>query len=165
MDRLWATWRMEYITGNKKSDECVFCSAPKQDNLEETLVLYKAEKCFVIMNLFPYNNGHIMVIPYRHISDITLLTEEEYTELMKLTQLSVKAIKKSLNPEGFNIGMNLGRPGGAGIADHIHMHIVPRWTGDTNFMPVIGDTRVISEHIEATYKKIRNALMEEIKNV
>ena len=164
MDRLWATWRMAYITGEHKDIGCVFCKAPKSTKDEEVLILHRGCHCFIIMNLFPYNNGHVMVIPYRHTSDVTTLTDEESLEMMKFVRLTTKVMKKTLNPEGFNIGMNIGRPGGAGIADHLHMHIVPRWTGDTNFMPVIGETRVISEHLEATYKKLYTALQEELKN-
>ncbi len=165
MDRLWATWRMAYITGeHKKESTCVFCDAPKHNNIEDVLILHKGKYCFVIMNLFPYNNGHVMVIPYRHTSDVTSLTYKESAEMMKLIRIMTKAIKQTLNPEGFNIGMNIGRPGGAGIADHLHTHIVPRWTGDTNFMPVLGDTRVISEHLETTYKKLYIALQGELKS-
>ena len=164
MDRLWATWRMAYITGEHKDIGCVFCNAPKSTKDEEVLILHRGCHCFIIMNLFPYNNGHVMVIPYRHTSDVTTLTDEESLEMTKFTRLMTKVMKKTLNPEGFNIGMNVGRPGGAGIADHLHMHIVPRWTGDTNFMPVIGETRILSEHLEATYKKLYTALQEELKN-
>ncbi len=164
MDRLWATWRMAYITGEYKNTDCVFCNAPKNTKDEEVLILHRGCHCFIIMNLFPYNNGHVMVIPYRHTSDVTTLTDEESLEMMKFTRLIIKVMKNTLNPEGFNIGMNVGRSGGAGIADHLHMHIVPRWTGDTNFMPVVGETRVLSEHLEATYKKLYTALQEEFKN-
>ena len=162
MERLWATWRMSYITGEKNKDGCIFCNKPQEDNDEENLILHKGKFCFIIMNLFPYNNGHIMVIPYRHIDSIILLTEEESIEMMYFIKLMTKVIKNTMSPEGFNIGMNLGQSGGAGIAEHIHMHIVPRWAGDTNFMPVISDTRVISEHIKDTYKKLKKALLEEI---
>ncbi len=164
MDRLWATWRMAYISGEKKKPACVFCEAINSENDEEVLILHRGTHSFIIMNLFPYNNGHVMVIPYNHTSDFTTLSKDEHLEIMSHTSLMIKVMKKVLNPEGFNMGMNIGKPGGAGIAEHLHMHIVPRWTGDTNFMPVLGDTRVISEHIEATYKKLYTALQKELKN-
>lgn len=157
MDRLWATWRMGYITGEKESG-CVFCRIVSDDRDEENLVLHRGAHCFAVMNLYPYNNGHIMVIPYSHISDLSLLKDEECSELMKTVRFFSKIIKKAINPEGMNIGMNIGRSGGAGIADHLHIHIVPRWTGDSNFMPIIGETRVISEHIKETYGKLRKAM-------
>ena len=155
---------MAYITGEKKPEGCVFCNAYKESKDENVLILHRGCHCFIIMNLFPYNNGHVMVIPYRHTSDVTSLTDEESQEMMKFVRLMTKAMKKSLNPEGFNIGINVGKSGGAGIADHLHMHIVPRWTGDTNFMPVVSETRVISEHLESTYNKLCLALQEELKN-
>ncbi len=165
MDRLWATWRMAYITGEKKPEGCVFCNAVKEVKDEEVLILHRGCHCFIIMNLYPYNNGHVMVIPYRHTSDIKSLTDDESLEMMQFVRLMTKVMQKTLNPEGFNIGMNVGRSGGAGIADHLHMHIVPRWTGDTNFMPVVSQTRVISEHLESTYNKLYTALKEELNNV
>ncbi len=164
MERLWATWRMAYINGDNKQEGCVFCNAVKEIKDEEVLILHRGCHCFIIMNLYPYNNGHVMVIPYRHTSDITSLTDDESLEMMQFVRIMTKVIKKTLNPEGFNIGMNVGRCGGAGIADHLHLHIVPRWAGDTNFMPVISETRVISEHIETTYNKLYRMLQEELKN-
>ena len=165
MHKLWATWRMAYITGKHKDEGCVFCNAYKSAKDEDVLILHRGCHCFIIMNLFPYNNGHVMVIPYRHTDDITSLTNEESLEMMEFVRLTTKAMKKALNPHGFNIGMNVGSMAGAGIADHLHMHIVPRWQGDTNFMPVVSETRVISEHIESTYNKLRTAILEELNNV
>ncbi len=163
-ERLWATWRMPYITGvDKKTDGCIFCDKPNENKDAENLILYRGEFCFTIMNLYPYNNGHLMVIPYRHISDICLLSDDEAMDMMTQVRFMVSVIKKAMNPEGFNTGLNLGRAGGAGIADHMHMHIVPRWAGDTNFMPVISDTRVISEHINETYNKLLYIIKNEVK--
>ncbi len=163
-ERLWATWRMPYITKIDKNDEgCIFCNKPKEDDDKKNLILYRGEHCFTIMNLYPYNNGHLMVIPYRHISDICLLDDNEAMDMMDQVRSMVAILRKVMNPEGFNTGLNLGRAGGAGIADHMHMHIVPRWSGDTNFMPVVADTRVISEHINDTYDKIYNAIKNEVK--
>lgn len=152
MERLWAPWRMTYIKGiDSKEEGCVFCNKPKQDNDKENLLLFRGKRCFVLMNLFPYNNGHLMIIPYQHCSDILDLDGETSAELWNLTALSKKVLSETMRPEGFNIGMNLGRGAGAGIDQHIHMHIVPRWNGDTNFMPVLSETRVISQALEETY--------------
>ncbi len=152
MEQLWAPWRMSYVTGIKKPEEgCVFCNKPQQNNDRENLVLFRGKKCFVVMNLFPYNNGHLMVIPYQHTSDILDLDGESAADLWNLVCLGKRVLTEAMQPQGFNIGMNIGRGGGAGIDQHIHMHIVPRWNGDTNFMPVIGKTKVISQALHETY--------------
>jgi ATP adenylyltransferase len=152
---LWAPWRMAYIAGidDRKDEGCVFCSKPSQDRSrdKENLLLYRGKTCFVLMNLFPYNNGHLMVIPYKHASDILDIDDETSSELWALVCRSKRALDAVMHPDGFNIGMNLGRPAGAGIDQHIHMHIVPRWNGDTNFMPVVGGTKVISQALSDTY--------------
>ena len=152
--RLWAPWRMSYITGiEKKFDGCIFCAKPQQDAAhdKDNLLLYRGKTCFILMNLFPYNNGHLMVVPYVHTSDILDLSLHASAELWELIRRCKTALSAVMNPEGFNIGMNLGRAGGAGIDQHIHMHIVPRWNGDTNFMPVVGETKVISQALGDTY--------------
>lgn len=151
--RLWTPWRMEYILGEKSSG-CIFCDKPQEDNDREDLILYRGEKVFVIMNKYPYNNGHLMVTPYAHVSDLALLDSETMVELMAEVQRCTAIMKKTLRPDGFNIGMNLGKAGGAGIDDHLHMHIVPRWSGDNNFMPVMADVRVMPEHLDDTYMKL-----------
>ena len=151
MERLWAPWRMTYIKGIKKEEGCVFCVKPNQRDDRDNLLLFRGKTCFVLMNLFPYNNGHLMVIPYRHTSDFSDLDKETSGELWELLCLCKKALTNVMRPEGFNIGMNIGRDAGAGIDQHIHMHIVPRWNGDTNFMPVIGETKVISQALSETY--------------
>ena len=161
MNQLWATWRMAYISGEKKKyDGCIFCDFPKAGKDEEYKILYHGKYSYIIMNAFPYSNGHLMVIPYRHTNDFTTLTDEEASEIMSLAKLAVKALKKAYNPDGFNIGWNIGEVAGAGIAQHIHQHIVPRWNGDTNFMPVLGDTRVIPEDMAVGYAKIKKAIDE-----
>ncbi len=154
MERLWAPWRLAYIAG-EKTEGCIFCTFPKENDDENRLILYRGKTCFVIMNAFPYSNGHLMVVPYRHLNDITALTDEENLEMMQLAVRCCDALKKMCRPDGFNVGMNLGRSAGAGIDDHIHMHIVPRWNGDTNFMPVLADTKVIPEALETTYAKLK----------
>jgi len=153
-NRLWAPWRMKYISGIEKKDEgCIFCSKPDQGREcdRDNLLLYRGEKCFVLMNLFPYNNGHLMIIPYKHTSDILDIDPDTSAELWSLVCKSKAALTAVMKPDGFNIGMNIGRTAGAGIDRHIHMHIVPRWNGDTNFMPVVGETKVISQSLNDAY--------------
>ncbi len=151
MKKIWAPWRMEYITQDK-SDECIFCSLPKTEDDKKNFILFRGEYCFVIMNIFPYNNGHLMVSPYRHLACLTKLDSNESLEITELTKNCIQILRDSSTPDGFNVGFNLGKSAGAGYDEHIHNHIVPRWTGDTNFMPVIAETRVIPEHLQKTYE-------------
>jgi ATP adenylyltransferase len=162
MKRIWAPWRMKYITGEsaKPDKGCIFCLKPKQKNDGGNHILQRGKKAFVMMNLFPYTNGHLMIAPYRHVGDFKKLTGAELLEMMKLAQQCQKAMERCMRPEGFNLGFNLGRTAGAGIEDHIHLHLVPRWNGDTNFMPVLSDTKVISEGLEETYDKLLVALIK-----
>ncbi len=159
MKVLWAPWRIEYIR-SPKHDGCIFCDFPKENRDRERLILYRGKKAFVIMNNYPYNPGHVMVAPYRHVANWEELTDEELLEIMKLTQLMIRAIKKAMKPDGFNLGVNLGRVAGAGIDGHVHLHIVPRWNGDTNFMPVIADTKVIPESLQEAYDELKRAIEE-----
>ncbi len=152
-DKLWAPWRIEYIT-NEKEPGCFFCKYPEENNDIERLILYRGKKAFVIMNYYPYNNGHLMVVPYLHTDSLENLDKETKLEMMMLVEKSITILKDEMNAEGFNVGINLGQVAGAGIKDHIHMHIVPRWNGDTNFMPVTGHTKVISEGLKETWKKL-----------
>ena len=154
MEQLWAPWRLEYIVG-EKVDGCIFCVFPQQTNDRDNRILYRGKHAFVIMNAFPYSNGHLLVAPYRHTGDFTELSADEGLEMMQLVQMSVRVLKEAANPDAFNIGVNMGTAAGAGIADHIHMHIVPRWNGDTNFMPVFADVKVIPEALEKTYDKLK----------
>lgn len=152
MDHLWAPWRTQYIEGiDKKDDGCVFCIKSSENDNRKNLILFRGKKCFVLMNLFPYNNGHLMVIPYMHTSDIITLDIQTSNEMWNLLCVSKAALTKAFKPEGFNIGMNIGRPAGAGIDQHVHLHIVPRWNGDTNFIPVLSETKVISQALFETY--------------
>ena len=153
MKALWAPWRMEYILG-KKEPECIFCSYPKRNNDRENLILYRSAHNFVMMNKYPYNNGHIMVVPYIHTSTIDNLTDEILLDFIKVTQRSLKSLKEIFRPEGFNIGINIGAVAGAGMEEHVHLHMVPRWAGDTSFMSVFGEIRVIPEYIMETYDKL-----------
>ena len=145
---------MEYITAPKRNS-CIFCSAPSDG---DHLILMREHRCFSIMNRFPYTTGHCMVAPYRHIGDLGNLEKEELADILDMVKKIVSAIQSSMNPQGFNIGCNIGTVAGAGIPDHLHFHIVPRWNGDTNFMPVISDVHIISEHIERTRDKIMENL-------
>jgi len=154
MQRLWAPWRLEYIVG-EKIDGCIFCVFPKQDDDKKNHILARGKHAFVIMNAFPYSNGHLMIVPYRHTSDLAELADEETLEMMQLVQKSIQVLKEAFAPDAFNVGVNQGTAAGAGIADHIHMHIVPRWNGDTNFMPVFADVKVIPEALEKTYDKLK----------
>lgn len=154
MRKLWAPWRIDYILGPKE-EGCFFCKYLADNKDEEHLILYRGKKAFVIMNYYPYNNGHLMVVPNEHRGDITELDPDTLTEMMKMVQASVEIIRKEMKAEGFNIGINQGKVAGAGVDDHVHIHIVPRWTGDTNFMPVTGYTKVISEGLKETWKKLK----------
>ena len=148
---------MAYLQGAGREEGCVFCNRAKLDesNDKESLILYRGKHNFIIMNLYPYNNGHVMVVPYKHTGDFCKLDDDEMLEMMQLSQLTIKVFEKVFNPEGINSGFNLGKAAGGGIRDHLHFHVIPRWNGDTNFMPVIGETRVISEHIYDTYDKLK----------
>ena len=154
MNNMWAPWRMDYIKSSKP-EGCIFCDKPKQHDDRDSLILHRGQTCFVIMNFYPYNNGHLMVVPYRHISHLELLTVNEQTEMISLLTQSSKIIKTSMQPDGLNIGMNLGKIAGAGIDDHLHFHIVPRWNGDTNFMPVLGHTKVIAQALYETWDMLK----------
>jgi ATP adenylyltransferase len=155
MKYLWAPWRMDYILEGKQKS-CIFCKKPKERKDKENLILYQNQYAFVMMNKFPYNNGHLMVIPKRHCLDLEQLDDKEFRELSHLLKASTQILKRSLHPHGFNIGINIGKVGGAG-EEHIHFHIVPRWTGDTNFMPVLSETKIIPEYLEETYQKLHSA--------
>jgi ATP adenylyltransferase len=152
--RLWAPWRLEYIRG-PKDGECIFCRAIESDDDEGNYVVHRGERAFVILNAYPYNNGHVMIAPYEHQATIDPLGEPTLLEIMVLVQRSIAALRQAYEPEGFNIGMNIGKVAGAGIEDHVHMHVVPRWGGDTNFMPVVGDTRVLPQTLADSWKELR----------
>ena len=156
MERLWAPWRLEYVQGTG-SGECIFCLGDAGDD-EARLVLHRGQHCFIIMNRFPYSNGHLMVAPLRHVADPGLLDAAEVAELHRLTTVSREILRDVCQAQGFNLGMNLGAVAGAGVTDHLHQHIVPRWAGDTNFMPVFADVRVIPQHLQATCQQLRAAL-------
>ena len=153
MDTLFAPWRMDYIL-KPKADSCVFCISNSLDKDEENLILARFEHTFVIMNRYPYSNGHLMVCPYEHISTLEELSLAQRHELIDVTSLCINILKQAMNPQGFNTGMNLGDVAGAGIASHLHFQIVPRWVGDASFMAILAETQVIPEHLQNTYKKL-----------
>ncbi len=157
MENLWAPWRTEYIhciTNQKGKKGCLFCLLKRSRADAKNLILYRGNLSFIVMNRYPYNSGHLMVAPYRHIANFELLTTAEGEEIIKLLQQSLRVLKKEFHPHGFNIGANLGAVAGAGVTGHIHLHIVPRWQGDTNFMPVLATTKVVSEHLQSTYQRL-----------
>jgi len=151
---LWAPWRMAYIKKARKPTKCIFCVKAKERRDARNLLLHRGRHGFVMMNLFPYNSGHLLIAPYRHVKSLEQLPDDAALDLLRLTSLSLKVLRDELKPEGFNVGINLGRVAGAGIEGHVHLHIVPRWNGDTNFMPLFGETRVMPEHLQATYRKL-----------
>ncbi len=154
---LWAPWRMEYIRNTEKSLDCIFCVKPSEDVDRKNLIVHRGSDAFVIMNRYPYNSGHLMIVPYRHTAELSTLTGSECAELFQLLARSEQVLKTVLKPHGFNIGMNLGRIAGAGVEDHLHFHIVPRWNGDTNFMPLLGHAKVVSEGLEHTWERLVKA--------
>ena len=153
MKFLWAPWRMDYIL-EKKQEDCLFCRKQIEKRDPENLILHRGKHGFVMMNKFPYNNGHLMVVPNRHCPDFEALHDDEIEELFHLLKAATGVLKNTLRPHGFNIGVNIGKAGGAG-EDHLHVHVVPRWTGDTNFMPVFGETKVIPQYLKKTYQTLR----------
>ena len=157
--RIWAPWRLAYVKDASKDieEECIFCAKPALEEDEASLIVHRGESCFVILNLFPYTNGHLMVAPYEHVGELQGLDDETMAEIMALAQRGTAALQKSYAPHGYNVGFNQGRVAGAGVEHHIHMHVVPRWGGDTNFMPVIADTKVMPETLEQSYEALKDA--------
>ncbi len=158
MRKIWAPWRMQYIVQAGKGKGCILCDKPLETKDKDNYILYRGKYNFIILNAYPYTAGHLMVAPYRHIGNVTEANTKEAAEHIGLMQLCVTLLTAEITPDGFNLGMNLGKVAGAGLEGHIHTHIVPRWNGDHNFMPVVADTRVISEGLETTYKKLKEGL-------
>lgn len=157
MDQLWAPWRMEYIERPSETG-CILCQKPGEQNDEANLILYRGQSNFIILNAFPYNPGHLMIAPYRHTANLQDLSEDEAKEHFDIVRKGITLLTRILKPAGFNVGLNIGKVAGAGIEEHLHTHIVPRWQGDANFMPVLSNTKVISEALAATYKKLKSAI-------
>lgn len=156
VQQLWAPWRLEYITGDKP-EGCALCAKQYVGSDRDALILARSEYSLVMMNLYPYNNGHLMIIPERHVADLTDLNVDERQDLNELQVVALNALRMSMDPDGFNLGVNLGEAAGAGIAGHLHLHVVPRWTGDTNFMPLVAETTVMPQHLKTTYDKLLDA--------
>jgi ATP adenylyltransferase len=154
-ERLWAPWRMRYVQGERKDEGCIFCLAAESDDPETRLVVHRGERCLVMLNAFPYNNGHVMVSPHRHLASIEELESDELLELMTLAQRALRAVRETYSPDGFNLGVNEGEVAGAGFAGHVHLHVVPRWAADSNFMAVTADTRVLPESLDDSYARLR----------
>ncbi|AMY11263.1 AP-4-A phosphorylase [Luteitalea pratensis] len=161
MDHLWSPWRLQYVTGGHAPPGCVFCTADTgTDPGQAALVVHRGTMCFVILNLFPYNNGHLMVVPGRHIATLAEATPDELHEMMQLTQRAEIVLRTAYQPHGINVGINIGRAAGAGLAEHLHIHLVPRWNGDTNFMTTVGESRVLPESLDATAIRLRPLFVE-----
>ena len=156
MERLWSPWRMEYVKSAAVDDDadCIFCDLPERGDDEKALILARGERAFAMLNAYPYNPGHLMVAPFRHAGDLAELEDPEHLACIELLRRSIGALRDEMSPHGFNVGMNLGRVAGAGIPGHLHWHVVPRWNGDTNFMPVLGQTKVLPELLEETRAKL-----------
>jgi ATP adenylyltransferase len=159
-ERIWAPWRLPYVKDAAKDseEECIFCAKPAAEDDEANLIVHRGKRCFVILNLFPYTNGHLMVAPYEHIPTLPDVDAETLAELMALAQRAMVALDEKYAPHGYNVGFNQGRVAGAGFEHHIHMHVVPRWGGDTNFMPVLADARVLPQSLEESYRTLKGAL-------
>ncbi len=157
---LWAPWRMAYI-GGTRTEGCLFCEKAREDADRTTLILHRGPLTYVVMNLYPYANGHLMIVPYRHCAGLDQLSSEESLEIMQAARHCVQVLQRAFQAEGFNVGFNLGKAAGAGIAEHVHLHVVPRWVGDTNFMPVLADTKVMPEYLEAGYEKLHPFFQEQ----
>jgi len=155
MEHIWSPWRYKYVAASQGDSQCVFCRVQHESEDRVNFILHRAPLNFVILNLFPYTSGHLMIVPYEHTASLRSVSDAVTSEMMRLTKKAQAALEAEYHPDGFNIGMNLGRSAGAGVADHIHLHIVPRWVGDANFVSVIGETRVLPEALEATYDKLK----------
>jgi ATP adenylyltransferase len=160
MDFLFTPWRYAFVTSGDKAASCVFCEVSRAHDDEKNLIVHRDKHCFVILNAYPYTSGHVMVVPYQHVDQLQLLPEPAAQEMMSLTRKLEGILRELYRPEGLNVGMNLGKAAGAGIAGHIHMHVLPRWVADANFISVIGETRVLPEDLATTYKRIRGAFLE-----
>lgn len=158
MENLWAPWRMAYIAPKTPQQGCIFCIFPAGENDAEHYILHRGEHCFMMLNLYPYSIGHLMIAPYQHVGTIEKLDVATLAELMGQAQLALKALRQAMKPDGFNMGINEGKVAGAGFADHVHLHVVPRWEGDTNFMPVLADVKVMPERLETVYKQLKLVL-------
>jgi ATP adenylyltransferase len=164
LNYIWSPWRMEYIQNEKNTEECVFCHEIGQEDGPQNLIVYRGQLAFVILNRYPYTSGHLMVVPYVHLPSLEMLDSQTRAEIMELTAKAIRVLRYEYSPQGFNLGVNIGEAAGAGIIDHVHLHVVPRWNGDTNFMSSLGGTRVIPEMLEDSYTRIRKGWYEKLEN-
>jgi len=160
MDYLWTPWRYAYVSGTEKNSGCVFCEAPKEKDEAKSRIVYRGKQCFVILNTYPYTPGHVMIVPYAHLDELQKLPSEAANEMMALSQRMESVLRQLYHPDGINLGMNIGKAAGAGIAGHIHMHALPRWVADANFLSVVGETRILPETLDVTWEKISKTLKE-----
>jgi len=158
MDYLWTPWRYAYVSSMEKTAGCVFCDAPKEKDDAKTLIVHRGQHCFVILNAYPYTPGHVMIVPYQHLDELQKLPVEAAHEMMTLSQRMETVLRELYHPDGINLGMNIGKAAGAGIAGHIHMHVLPRWVADANFVSVVGETRILPEMLDVTWRRMREAL-------
>ena len=158
MDYLWTPWRYAYVSTTEKTENCVFCDAVQAGDDHKALIVHRAQHCFVILNAYPYTPGHVMIVPYAHLDELRKLPADAANEMMELSQRMESALRELYHPDGINLGMNIGKAAGAGIAGHIHMHVLPRWVADANFLSVVGETRVLPEMLEETWQRMRKAL-------
>jgi ATP adenylyltransferase len=159
MDYLWTPWRYAYVSTADKAPECVFCGRVQQNDDRKALIVFRGQHNFVVLNKFPYTSGHVMVVPYEHVDELRKLSPEAAQEMMALSQKLESALRKEYRPDGVNLGMNIGKAAGAGVAGHIHMHVLPRWVADANFISVVGETRVLPESLDVTWERLHNALI------
>lgn len=164
MEHLWAPWRMAYIEGNSEEQGCIFCNRLKQDDDFDALILGRGKRSFLMLNRYPYTNGHMMAVPVAHVASLEQLSDADQAELMQMTSRAVSILRAAYEPDGFNVGVNIGEAAGAGIVDHVHVHIVPRWNGDTNFMAATASTRVLPESLEESYRRLKQAWQEQTGN-
>jgi len=161
MDYLWTPWRYAYVSSTEKTSECVFCEAPKEMDDSKSRIVYRGQHCYIILNTYPYTPGHVMVVPYAHLDELRKLPTDAAQEMMTLSQRMEDVLRTLYRPDGINLGMNIGKAAGAGIAGHIHMHVLPRWVADANFVSVVGETRVLPETLDVTWGKMREALQKQ----
>jgi ATP adenylyltransferase len=160
-DRIWAPWRLRYVKDAGEAEECIFCAKPAAGDDRQALIVHRGERCFAMLNLFPYTNGHLMVAPFEHLGSVGEIPPETMAEMLASAQRSIQVLERAYSPEGFNLGINQGKAAGAGVEGHIHLHVVPRWAGDTNYMPVIAGTRVMPQSLEESYDALREGFADE----
>ncbi len=161
MDYLWTPWRYAYVTTAEKTSGCVFCDAPKAGDDEKVRIVYRGQQCYIILNTYPYTPGHVMIVPYTHLDELQKLARETSREMMDLSQKMESVLRELYQPDGVNLGMNIGKAAGAGVAGHIHMHVLPRWVADSNFVSVVGETRILPETLDVTWKRMRAVLLKQ----